>query len=311
MPDQRGFNTWHGDVARSPACDRVFRQALALPGHVVSNSLLPWWAIPEIEAALRMAPGGTLVDLACGRGSYGRELARRSSARLIGLDFSEVALAIADGRPSRDGAARRLRDGAARDGGGGPGRDAYFVACDFTAIALRDGSTDAVVCVDSVQFSDPPLAALRECRRILAPGGRLAVTAWEPTDLSDERLPDRTRRMNLARDLAEAGFAEFEVTDRPDWHDAERALWQAAADADPNGDPGLVSLREEAMRSLATHASKRRVLATATTPSTPLSRTNRGARPVPSASGRRAAVVPRPCTRSHLFLLLSACYSAS
>lgn len=68
------------------------------------------------------------------------------------------------------------------------------------------------MCVDSVQFSDPPLAALLECRRILASGGRLAVTAWEATDPSDECLPARTRRMNLARNLAEAGFAEIEVT---------------------------------------------------------------------------------------------------
>jgi hypothetical protein len=30
-------------------------------------------------------------------------------------------------------------------------------------------------------------------------GGRLAVTAWEPVGPVDERLPERTRRMNLAR----------------------------------------------------------------------------------------------------------------
>ncbi|HEX6453963.1 MAG TPA: class I SAM-dependent methyltransferase [Trebonia sp.] len=255
-PDQTGFNTWHTDVAGSPACDFIFRRALALPDHVVSNSLLPWWAIPEIAAALRLVPGGILVDLACGRGSYGRELARRTAARLIGVDFSEVALAMAASSAT-----------TARDGDPGQdGHNACFAVSDFTATALRDDSVDAVICVDSVQFSDPPLAALRECRRILAPGGSLAVTAWEATDPSNERVPARTRRMNLARDLAEAGFAEVEVTSKPDWHEAERALWEAAVRTDPNDDPGLVSLRKEAMRSLATHASKRRVLATATSP---------------------------------------------
>jgi len=256
-PDQPGFNAWHADIAGSPACDAIFRRVLALPGHVVSNSLLPWLAVPEIAAALRLAPGGVLVDLACGRGSYGRELARRVAARLIGVDFSEVALAAAASSATADRDSRHPGQG---------GHNEHFAASDFTAIALRDGSADAVVCVDSIQFSDPPLAALRECRRILAPGGRLAVTAWEANDPSDERLPARTRRMNLARDLAEAGFAEIEVTSKPDWHEAERTLWDAAVGTEPNGDPSLVSLREEATRSLATHASKRRVLATATSP---------------------------------------------
>jgi SAM-dependent methyltransferase len=256
MPDQPGFNAWHADIARSPACDLIIRRALALPENVVSNSLLPWWAIPEIAATLRLAPDGVLVDLTCGRGSYGRELARRTAARLIGVDFSDVALAIA---ASSDTASSAAWDGYP----GQDGHDARFAASDFTAIGLRDRSANAVVCVDSVQFSDPPLAALRECHRILANGGRLAITAWEATDPGDERLPDRTRRMNLARDLAEAGFTEVEVTSKPDWHEAEHALWEAAARTDPNGDPGLVALHEEATRCLATHGSKRRVLATA------------------------------------------------
>lgn len=250
QPDPPGFNAWHENVARSPACDLIFRRALALPDHVVSNSLLPWWALPEIATAIRLISGGILVDLACGRGSYGLELARRSSARLIGVDFSEVALAIA----------------AASANDGPPGQEARYAACDFTAVGLRERSADAVVCIDSVQFSDPPLAALLECCRILNRGGRLAVTAWEATDPSDERLPGRTLRMNLTRDLSEAGFSEVEVISRPDWHEAEYALWEAASRTEPHDDPGLVSLREEAVRCLATHGSKRRILATATAP---------------------------------------------
>jgi SAM-dependent methyltransferase len=275
-PDPQGFNEWHGDVAGSPACDLIFRRALALPDHVVSNSLLPWSAIPQIAAALRLAPGGVLVDLACGRGSYGRELARLTGAHLVGVDFSEVALAIAAS--------------SAFDSQAG------HVASDFTAIGLRDGSASGVVCVDSLQFSDPPLAALRECRRILVPGGRLAVTAWEATDPSDERLPRRTRRMNMARDVAEAGFTEVEVMSKPDWHDTEHALWEAAARTDPDGDPGLVALRQEAVKCLATHGSKRRVLATATSTPKSLYGTDRRA----SRVSRRRLIRCRPGRRVDL-----------
>jgi SAM-dependent methyltransferase len=245
MLDAPGFNVWHADVAKSSACGFIFQQALGLPSEVVSNSLLTWAGIAEVAAALRLAPGQTLVDLACGRGGYGREIARRTGARLVGLDFSAVAVTIAARRTGQRDRAR-------------------FCVGDFTAIGLRDHSADAVMCIDAIQFSDPPLTALGECRRILASGGRLAVTAWEPIGPVDQRLPERTRRMNLARDLAEAGFGQIEVTGKPDWYAAERTLWKAAAQADANGDPALVSLQEEGTRALATFDVKRRVFATAT-----------------------------------------------
>ena len=247
MPDRQVFNAWHAGVAQSSACELIFGRALSLPSEVVSNSLLSWAGIAEVAMALRLTPGQVLVDLACGRGGYGGEMARRTGARLVGLDFSAVAVAI-----------------AAR-GTGPRGRAGFFIG-DFTAIGLRDRSADAVMCVDAIQFSDPPLAALGECRRILVRGGRLAVTAWEPIGPADQRLSERTRRMNLARDLVEAGFEQVKVIGKPDWYAAERSLWEAALRADANDDPVLASLREEATLALATFNSKRRVFATATAP---------------------------------------------
>jgi SAM-dependent methyltransferase len=123
------------------------------------------------------------------------------------------------------------------------------------------------MCVDAFQFSESPLAVLAEWRRIMAPGGRLAITGWEPIDPGDQRVPERIRRMNLARDLAEAGFERIEVTGKPDWHASERVLWQAAVQLDADGDPGLDALREEGTRALETFDAKRRVLGTATAPS--------------------------------------------
>ena len=122
------------------------------------------------------------------------------------------------------------------------------------------------MCIDAIQFSDPPVAALQQCRRILARGGRLAITAWEPCGPVPEGVPERIRRMNLARDLAEAGFEKIEVTEKPGWYAAERALWEAAVQADASGDPALVSLQEEATQALTAFDVRRRVLATATAP---------------------------------------------
>jgi hypothetical protein len=86
--------------------------------------------------------------------------------------------------------------------------------------------------------------------------------------------------MNLARHLAEAGFEQIEVTEKPDWYAAERTLWEAALQADASGDPALVSLQEEATQALAAFDVRRRVLATATAPAEAVQRT-----PLPHARG--------------------------
>ena len=233
------WDDWHSDIARSAASGSLVQRALGLPAGFPSNSLLSWAGIGEVSDALRLTPGSLVVDLACGRGGYGLEVARRAGARLVGLDISEVAIR------------------AARASAGS------FVVGDYTAAGLRDGCADAVICVDAMQFADPPLAGLRECHRLLRVGGRIAVTGWEALDPDDERQPERHRRMNLARDLSAAGFGQVEVTEKPDWRAAERALWEAAAATDPDGDPGLAALRGEGIRVLGEFDGVRRVLAVA------------------------------------------------
>jgi SAM-dependent methyltransferase len=235
------WDDWHSDIAGSTAAGQLVGRELGLPDGFPSNSLLPWAGIDGVSEALRLAPGSLVVDLACGRGGYGLEVARRAAARLVGLDISAVAI-------------RAARAAAGAEG---------FVVGDYTAAGLRDGCADAVMCVDAMQFADPTLAGLSECHRLLRPGGRIALTCWEALDPDDERQPERHRRMNLARDLAVAGFGQVQVTEKPDWRAAERSLWEAAAAADPDGDPGMASMREEAIRILTRFDGVRRVLAVA------------------------------------------------
>lgn len=76
------FDGWYAGIARSDALDPIQQRHLGLPPWLLSTSLLTWDGIAEAEAALRLPPGGTLVDLACGRGGYGLEIAARAGARL-------------------------------------------------------------------------------------------------------------------------------------------------------------------------------------------------------------------------------------
>ncbi|HEV2372167.1 MAG TPA: class I SAM-dependent methyltransferase [Streptosporangiaceae bacterium] len=243
------FDGWYADMTGSQAKDQIQQRHLGLPPSLLSTSLLAWDGIAEATAALRLAPGGTLVDLACGRGGYGLEVTARTGARLVGVDFSAEAV-----RQAREQA--RVRGAAAE-----------FRVGDLAASGLDSGSADAVLCVDAIHFAAEPAAAYREIARILAPGGRAVLTNWEPVDWDDQRLPERLRRVAIGKGLAAAGFGDIEVAERPGWRAAEQAMWEEAAALDPGDDAALRSFHEEGVRSLEVFGLVRRVMATATAPS--------------------------------------------
>jgi SAM-dependent methyltransferase len=242
------FNDWYADMVGSAVKDEIQQRHLGLPSHLLSTSLLGWEGIAEVVEALRLSPGDTLLDLACGRGGYGLEIAARTGARLLGIDFSVEAV-------------RQAREHAQR-----LGRTADFRTGDLAATGLDAGTIDAVLCVDAIQFAEQQDAALGELRRVLAPGGRAVLTCWEPFDRDDERLPDRLRRVNLGAGLTAAGFDNVEVRDRPAWQAHERAMWEEASALDPGDDPALRSLHDEGVRVLETFDLTRRVMGTATAP---------------------------------------------
>jgi ubiquinone/menaquinone biosynthesis C-methylase UbiE len=108
---------------------------------------------------LRLEGDERLLDVGCGTGVLLGALARtRSRMTLVGLDPSRAMLAQARAR---------LGSSAALDLG---------VA---TKLPYRDGAFDAVVSTSVLHaFPGPREAILAEWGRVLAPGGRLALTDW-------------------------------------------------------------------------------------------------------------------------------------
>jgi SAM-dependent methyltransferase len=247
-PSAEYFDAWYRDKTDTPEVDEVHRRVLGLPPTVPSGSSVPGDGIAEVADELRLAAGHVLLDLACGRGGYGLEVAARTSARLIGVDFSAEAL-------------RHATDLASS-----LGRPAEFRVGDLSATGLDDSSVDSVMCLDSVQFADPQDTAYREIRRVLRPGGRVVLTCWEPLSHGDERLARRLRMVDLGAGLERAGFADIQVTERPEWRARERLMWEEAVALDPGDNPALRSFHDEGIRSLETWDLVRRVLATATAP---------------------------------------------
>lgn len=245
-PSAEVFDEWYSNMRDSAAHDDINQRHLGLPPRLLSSSLLTWDGIAEVVEALRLEPGDRLLDLACGRGGYGLEIASRTGARLIGADFSQAAIDQAR-------ILARQFDSVA----------AEFRLGDLAGTALPDESVDAVVCVDAIQFQ-ATAETFGEMRRVLRPGGRVALTTWEAVEHADERVPARIRAVDTEAGLTGAGFTNVVVREHPQWRAAERAMWEEAAALDPGEDPALQSLHDEGVQVLAAFDLTRRVLATAT-----------------------------------------------
>lgn len=242
------FDGWYADRVATPTVDEIMNRHMGFPPDTRAG-VVPAEAIPELAEELRLTPGSTLLDLACGRGAYGLLIAQKAGTLLIGVDFSAQALTEA-------------REQAARMGV----NDTSFRVGELTAAGLPDASVEAVLCTDAIQFPDEPAGAYDEIRRVLKPGGRVVLTCWEPLDRNDERLSVRVRRANLSAGLRRAGFTDVEVRDRPSWLAREHALWEETVTLTPGDDPALRSLHAEGVKSLQWTALLRRVLAVATNP---------------------------------------------
>lgn len=118
------------------------------------------FARPLIEAA-GLRQGERVLDVACGTGIAARLAAEcvAPTGTVVGIDPHPGMLEMAR-RTSDD---VEWRQGAAED------------------LPLPDGSFDAVVCSLGFQFFADKDKALAEMRRVLAPGGRIALGTTGPT----------------------------------------------------------------------------------------------------------------------------------
>ena len=114
-----------------------------------------------LVASLALRPGEAVLELATGSG----ELARRL-ADLVGEAGSVLATDVAAGMVALSAATLK----------GLP--QARTAQVDAAATGLDDGAFDAVVCCQGLMFVPRPEQALKECRRVLRPGGRLAAAVW-------------------------------------------------------------------------------------------------------------------------------------
>jgi SAM-dependent methyltransferase len=114
--------------------------------------------------ALDPQPGQTLLEIAAGPGDTGLLAAElvEPGGTLISSDFSPEMLQVAQRRAEELGV-----------------RNVRFKQIDAdTSIDLEAASIDGVLCRWGYMLMADPDNALRETRRVLRPGGRVALAAW-------------------------------------------------------------------------------------------------------------------------------------
>jgi SAM-dependent methyltransferase len=112
-------------------------------------------------------PGARVLELACGPGGVGIAAAELvgSGGEVVLSDVAPEMTAIA----ARRAAALGLGNMSAR-------------ALDLEDIDEPDESYDVVLCREGLMFATDPARAAREIRRILKPGGRVALAVWGPRE---------------------------------------------------------------------------------------------------------------------------------
>ncbi|MEA2124559.1 MAG: hypothetical protein QOI80_1341 [Solirubrobacteraceae bacterium] len=169
--------------------------------------------------------GERLVDLGAGRGELLAAALHAGAASAVGVEYSAAAIALAEQTLRAQGVADRAR----------------ILHGDVRATGLPAGEADVVTLLDVVEHLAPAELddALREARRLLAPGGRLVVhtlpnrliydVTYRVQRLAHPRWPRNPRhelelqmhineqtRGSLRRAVARAGFADVRV-DYGEW----------------------------------------------------------------------------------------------
>jgi SAM-dependent methyltransferase len=120
----------------------------------------PW--ADRLVAYAGVRPGDIVLDVAAGTGAVSRV-----AARAAGVEGSVIATDISDGMLAH--AARGQAPGTAR---------ITTLLSPATALDLPDSSVDVVLCQQGLPFMRDRVGALRECLRVLRPGGVVAIAVW-------------------------------------------------------------------------------------------------------------------------------------
>jgi 2-polyprenyl-3-methyl-5-hydroxy-6-metoxy-1,4-benzoquinol methylase len=141
------------EALASPEAHRAYRQDQVKEVLVAASRY-------QVEIAEK-----TVLDLGCNDGSISWGYLDAGATRVVGVDIDGAAIEQASRSiPRRIGEDRSGR--------------IEFRHSGVDALPLADQSVDTIVCFDVFEHVAKPEAMLRECHRVLRPGGRMLIGTW-------------------------------------------------------------------------------------------------------------------------------------
>ena len=153
----------------------------------VARYILGPWASLLVDAS-QVGVGERVLDVACGTGVVARAAAERAGAagRIVGVDLNSGMIAVARSLPVPAGA------------------PIAWIECSALGLPLQNATMDVVLCQQGLQFFPDKALAMREMRRVLARGGRLALSVWNGIGLYNSAVGEA-----LARFVSDAAAVQF------------------------------------------------------------------------------------------------------
>jgi len=253
-----GYDAVYAATTASQTLRRLWREHAAgvdFPDEFSHISFVTLGQLRRMRAELRLGPEKVLADIGCGMGGPALWMARETGARLVGIDLSPVAAAIAAARARELGLAEQAR----------------FVVGSFGKTGLEDSSMDGVMSEDALQYAPDKRVAIIETARILRPGGRLVCTTFELVRKAVVGLP--VLGVDPLGDyrplLKESGFSVETYQTVPGWPEPMRTAYQALLEAreallTEMGEAAVAALFSELTLTLQVQPYRRRVLLCAT-----------------------------------------------
>jgi ubiquinone/menaquinone biosynthesis C-methylase UbiE len=152
------------------------------------------WLPPDpVVAALHLREGATVVDIGAGTGYFALPIAAAVGpvGRVLAVDVAPAMLARLQSRLAEAGVA-----------------NVQCVEAEASRTGLPSGCADLVFMAKVWHEFDDHAAVLREARRLLQPGGRIALLDWRPDAEPDHGPPLAHRVASSAAQasIEEAGF---------------------------------------------------------------------------------------------------------
>lgn len=172
-------------AAHSQFCERVYGKDLCQHGLM---------DVEELDFLISLIePQSRILEIGCSNGYITEYILDHTQSEVLGLDFSDVAIAQAQ---------ERTKDRAGT---------LQFARVDLTLEEIPGSNYDYILMIDSIYFLGEPEEAIERFRRKLSPSGKMMITYFQVREDETEGAlaPESTR---LGKALKKRGF-EYEWFD--------------------------------------------------------------------------------------------------